>query len=90
MFYQSQRTYTDALTGRTVRLFVHSETKQWQYRDEQTGEVIRPTYTNGMGLPVHLRTEDGTEYKVPSMNCITPPSRPTHIKYFGDKRFRKF
>lgn len=89
MFYQTPRTYTDVLTGRTIRLFTHSETHFRQYRDEETGEEIRPTYTNSMGLPVHIRTEDGKEYEVPSMYCIATPSRPTHIKYYGDKRFRK-
>jgi hypothetical protein len=87
--HPTPRTITDIPTGRTLRKYFDDITHRSEFRDEETGQQVPMAYVNLSGLPIDIRTEDGKEYTVRAMQGLNAETRPTHIRYYGKKRFSK-
>lgn len=89
MFYPSNRTITDTLTGRKLRLFTDDIDHKWEYRDDDNGQKVVMSYVNLLGTPVFIRTEDRQTLTVEGMHGVNSTLKPTHIKYYPEDRFKK-
>lgn len=90
MYRPTQRSYTEKTTGQSFRMYQNDTTGENKLINEKSGKKAKSFLVSAF-TGKKYRFEDNTEIALNAGEfiCIDPKNKPTHEKFFFQKRFKK-